>query len=189
MLNITKNGEVVLQVNEGGAVNLDGFHASPVKAGWEFELDGNIYTAVEAPPPPEPEPPTPEQIKASLADHAAQKRYEKEVGGTIWNGWPVHTDRESQSKIIAEGLAIEAGERTDPDAWKFADGVFRMVSNEDFTSLASAVRQHVRDCFALEGQVLALITTGVITTTEQIDLVFEHGIEALYGENEQSEDK
>lgn len=63
MLNITKNGEVVLQVNEGGAVNLDGFHASPVKAGWEFELDGNIYTAVEAPPPPEP---TPEEIRAGM---------------------------------------------------------------------------------------------------------------------------
>lgn len=180
MLNILKNGEVIGQVPVDGAVNVPGYHVSPARPGVVF----GEYELVEA-PEFEPVPPTPEEFM----HYAADKRWQKEVGGTLWNGLPVHTDRESQSKIIAERLAIEAGERDDPDYWKFADGVFRQVSNEDFTSLASAVRQHVRDCFALEGQVLALITTGVITTTEQIDLVFEHGIEALYGENEQSEDK
>jgi len=116
-----------------------------------------------------PQPPT----KQELSGYAAQKRYEKEIGGTIWNGWPVHTDRESQSKIIAERLAIEAGERTDPDGWKFADGQFRMVSNEDFMALASAVRQHVRDCFALEAVVIAQIEAGTITEYSQIDAAFD----------------
>jgi len=160
-----------------GLIGGDHYGSPLISCGDEFEEHAGLGLV--------PVPPTPEE----LMHYAADKRWQKEVGGTLWNGLPVHTDRESQSKIIAERLAIEAGERDDPDYWKFADGVFRQVSNEDFTSLASAVRQHVRDCFALEGQVLALITTGVITTTEQIDLVFEHGIEALYGENEQSEDK
>lgn len=127
------------------------------------------------PPPPEPEPPT----KQELLGYAALKRYEKEVGGTLWNGWPVHTDRESQSKIIAERLAIEAGERNDPDGWKFADGQFRLVSNEDFMALTSAVRQHVRDCFALEAVVLAQIEAGTVTEYSQIDAAFDQ--EATYG--------
>lgn len=129
----------------------------------EWEADGGVIHPY-APPPP---------TKQELSGYAAQKRYEKEIGGTIWNGWPVHTDRESQSKIIAERLAIEAGERTDPDGWKFADGVFRMVSNADFMDLASDVRQHVRDCFALEAAILAQIDAGTITEYGQIDAAFE----------------
>lgn len=134
----------------------------PLKPGEFYEWDGEEWVYV-APPPPS---------KQELAAYTAAKRYEKEVGGTIWNGWPVHTDRESQGKIVAERLAIEAGEREDTDGWKFADGVFRMVSNEDFMALASAVRQHVRDCFALEAAVLAQIEAVTITEYSQIDAAF-----------------
>lgn len=53
------------------------------------------------------------------------------------------------------------------------DGVFRMVSNEDFMALASAVRQHVRDCFTLEAAVLAGIEAGTITEYSQIDAALD----------------
>lgn len=147
----------------------------------EFDLPGFILVQSETAGPgdhydpvsgeftrPEPAPPT----KQDLAEYAAHQRWQKEIGGMIWNGWPVHTDRESQSKIIAERLAIEAGERADPDGWKFADGSFRLVSNEEFISLSNAIRQHVRDCFAMEALVLAQIEAGAITTTAQIDAAF-----------------
>ena len=58
MLNLLKNGEVVQQIPNGGAVNIDGVHASPVEAGWTY----GPYLLVEA----EPEPPTPEQIRAAM---------------------------------------------------------------------------------------------------------------------------
>lgn len=161
MLNLVRDGEVIATVREGGVVRYDGKWRSPAKAGDEF--DG--YSLVEAP--------APAPTKADLATYTARKRYAKEVGGTVWNDWLVHTDRDSQSKIIAERLAIEAGERTDPDGWKFADGVFRMVTNADFMVLASAVRQHVRDCFSLEAAVLAQIEAGTITEYAQIDAAFE----------------
>lgn len=171
MLNLLKNGEVIRQVLPGSALDLEGVYVSPAEAGWAH----GDYELVEAPPlvVPEPEPPTPEQIKASLAAYAADCRWQKEVGGTIWNGWPVHTDRESQGKIMAERLAISEGERDDPDGWKFADGSFRMVSNADFIALSNAVREHVRSCFAIEAGVLAQIEAGAITTTEEIDAAFE----------------
>lgn len=75
-------------------------------------------------------------------------------------------------RINAEGLAIERGERQDGDGWKFADGVFRVLSNVEMEALALAVRDHVRGAFATEAQVLAQIGTGAITTTAEIDAVF-----------------
>lgn len=110
--------------------------------------------------------------EGELGVYAAAVRWEKEVGGTVWNGWTVHTDRESQGKIAAERLAIQAGERSDLDGWKFADGVFRPVTNADFVTMASAVREHVRACYAAEAVVLSGIAEGEIASTEEIDAVF-----------------
>ena len=108
----------------------------------------------------------------SLQEYAAAKRWEREVGGTVWNGWPVLSDRESQSKIIAEAVAIEKGERIDGDPWKFADGEFRQLTNEQMDDLAAAVRLHVRNSYGIEAQVLAAIEAGSIATEAQIDAAF-----------------
>lgn len=81
MLTILKDGEVIMEIPTGGAVNLDGFHASPVEAGWEFEQDGVVYSAAEAPPPPEPEPPTPEEIRAAMPPLTARQLRLGLVGG------------------------------------------------------------------------------------------------------------
>lgn len=40
-------------------------------------------------------------------------------------------------------------------------------------ALASAVRQHVRDCFTLEAAVLAGIEAGTITEYSQIDAALD----------------
>lgn len=108
----------------------------------------------------------------TLQEYAAAKRWEREVGGTVWNGWPVLSDRESQSKIIAEAVAIEKGERADGDPWKFADGEFRPLTNEQMDDLAAAVRLHVRNSYGIEAQVLGAIGAGNITTEGQIDAAF-----------------
>ena len=109
---------------------------------------------------------------ADLTKYAANARWRREVGGAVWNGWPMSTDDRDQGKILAELAAIDRGERVDPDGWKFADGVFRLVSNEDFVGLALAVRAHVRACFMTEAMVLTGISAGTITTAEQIDAAF-----------------
>jgi len=80
---------------------------------------------------------------------------------------------EATPQAIVLCQIMEKVERADPEGWKFADGVFRMVSNADFMDLASAVRQHVRDCFALEAAVLAQIEAGTINEYSQIDAAFD----------------
>lgn len=114
----------------------------------------------------------PPQAPIDLPAYAAAKRWEREISGTVWNGWPVLSDRESQSKIIAEAVAIEKDERVDGDPWKFADGEFRSLTNEQMDDLAAAVRLHVRNSYGIEAQVLAAVEAGNITTEAQIDVAF-----------------
>lgn len=107
-----------------------------------------------------------------LIAYAANARYEVEVGGTIWNGFPVHTDRQSQNKVMSEILAITVGSRPDDSKWKFKDDIFRTVTNAEFADLANTVRDHVAGAFEKEEQVQLKIKNGEITTTAQIDSFF-----------------
>lgn len=109
----------------------------------------------------------------NLIKYLANARYNKEVGGTLWNGYPVATDRESQSKIIGVIVSINAGLRTDPSIWKFKDGVFRSVTNAEFLTLAGTVAAFIQECFNLESSTLEKIENDNITTTEEIDEIFE----------------
>ena len=120
---------------------------------------------------PEAEP-SPEPAPVDLAAYGAHRRWFTETSGCRFNNWPVKTDAESQAKITAERLAVEAGVRLDTDLWKFADGEFRVLTNEEMTGLSNTVREHVRNCFAREGWVQLAIANGDITTTAEIDEAF-----------------
>ncbi|WP_276200279.1 DUF4376 domain-containing protein [Chelatococcus sp. XZ-Ab1] len=127
--------------------------------------DGIPRESFELEDAPQPEPPT-------LAEYAARRRWQVEIGGTTWSGWPIHTDRGSQSKITSEAFAALAGLREEPAPWKFADGQFRPLSNADVIDMAQAARNHVVASFGIEAEILAGIAAGTITTTEQIDAAF-----------------
>ena len=110
--------------------------------------------------------------EAEMIAYAAARRWRAEVGGCVVDGHQVATDRESQSKLLAEFVAIGGGVRADPSPWKFADGEFASLTNAQMAAVCMGVRAHVAGAFATEGQVLAQITAGTITTTAQIDAAF-----------------
>lgn len=114
---------------------------------------------------------SPEEQLASLIAYAAEKRWQKEVSGTTWNGHGVHTDRESQTKLTAAFVAIGANLRTDPSDWKFMDG-FQSLTNVQMGEVVMAAFTHVNTCFATEAATVALINDGTITTKSQIDEAF-----------------
>lgn len=120
-----------------------------------------------SPPDPNRDEPDPEEM--TLTEFSADLRWKLEVAGTMWNGWPVHTDRESQSKILMEVTAISVGFRQDGAKWKFKDGVFRPLTNEEFMALTNAVRQYIVDLFDREDFILQYIKAGEITTREQVE--------------------
>ncbi|WP_186388536.1 DUF4376 domain-containing protein [Stappia sp. TSB10P1A] len=117
-------------------------------------------------------PPAPAPLPAELIALAADLRWRAEVGGMEWRGWPVHTDRQSQTKVLAEHVAVTSGSRLDGEPWKFADGLFRELTNADVQDLALAVREHVRASFAIEAAVAAEIEAGVIVTREAVEVAF-----------------
>jgi hypothetical protein len=78
----------------------------------------------------------------------AAKRYQVETGGTTWSGFPVATDRESQSKIAAAYSLARDG--LWQGGWKFADGVYRPLDGTQVQTVAIAVAAHVQTCFAVE---------------------------------------
>lgn len=117
-------------------------------------------------------PPVPAPLPVELIALAADLRWRTEVGGLEWRGWPVHTDRQSQTNILAEHVAVTSGSRLDGEPWKFADGLFRPLTNADVQDLALAVREHVRASFAAEAAVAAEIEAGVIVTREAVEAAF-----------------
>lgn len=125
-------------------------------AGWEAA--GNTIPAYE---PPE----------ADLIAYAAQKRWEKEVGGIEISGMYVHTDDRSKSLIMGARLAAEADPNFTTD-WKAADGSFITVDAPTIIMISNAVLAHVASCFGIEAQVMAAIEAGAITEIAEIDAAF-----------------
>lgn len=105
----------------------------------------------------------------SLADYASRRRWEVEVGGTTWNGWPVATDDRSKVLVNGELSAIDMGERKDGEAFKFADGLPRPLTNAQMQAVAVAMRAHVKVSFAAMFGVLVGLQAGTVTTRAQVD--------------------
>ena len=100
-----------------------------------------------------------EQQEKAIAQLAAY-RWKKETGGTAWNGYQVHTDRAARAVGMAEIMNINAGLRTDGEPWKFADGVFRTLTNNEFIEMYAIVGAFVRLCFACEALCQTRIAAG-----------------------------
>lgn len=127
--------------------------------------------STDEPTDPPAEPLSEEAHKAVLAAYAAQKRWQVETGGCDWGPHRVQTDRDSQSKMIAEFVAIQAGMRKDPSPWKFADG-FALVSNKDMGAIILAVRAHIVQAFEREAAIVVAIKTGKIADITAVDAAF-----------------
>lgn len=160
-------GSIFYRVSDGGRVEIE--QLGPIPAGLidqpppshstraAVSFDDGVWTVSE-----------PLDALTDLLAYAADLRWRVEQGGTEWNGWPIHTDDRSQGKYLSELQAIALDVRVDGDPWKFADGVFRPVSNTDFPALAIKAREHARTAFGIEGAVQAQIEAGTFTTREQI---------------------
>ena len=163
--------EQPVEIPDGLTIGVDIIHpdiaAQMVLCGPEVRESWSYQDGAFSPPPSAPLP-----TKAELIAYAADRRWQAEQAGTTWNSFPIHTDDRSQGKYLSELQAITLGVRIDGDPWKFADGIFRPVSNEDFPQLAIAAREHVRTVFGVEAVVLAEIEAGTITMHDEIEASF-----------------
>jgi len=128
----------------------------------EWESDGHIIIPYFVPDPDK------EQLRA----HAAQKRWEKEVGGISLNGMKISTD--DRSKIMISGARASAD--ADPSfetVWKVSDNEFITLKAPAIIGISNAVLDHVSELFALEQSVIGFINSDKIKTYERIDEIFK----------------
>lgn len=91
----------------------------------------------------------------------AARRWEAETGGTLIQGLPVPTDRESQGLIT--GATVQA--MIDPSYtlnFKTAAG-FVSLDASTVIGMAMAVRKHVQACFDREAALLDALEAGTFT--------------------------
>ena len=107
---------------------------------------------------------------AELRAYAADKRYRVEIGGCLDPaGRAIATDRDSQTKLLAEMVALGAGMRIDPSGWKLLGNGFVMLANAEMLAAIGSARMHITTAFATEAAVLGQIESGSVTTFAQID--------------------
>lgn len=104
-----------------------------------------------------------DELRALKAEEIARARWLAEIGGTVWSTYPVHTDRESQSKASAAYQLARDGFWSPGTVWKFADGIARPLTAADVQALALAVAGHVQAQFARESDRMAQLAAA---TTE-----------------------
>lgn len=99
----------------------------------------------------------PAAVEMELLNRVAERRYNEEIRGIEWEKHRVDTTRDSQSKITNELLAIDKKLRTDGNAWKMKSGDFVVLTNDQFTAMATAVHMHVSAMFDREAAIQQLI--------------------------------
>ena len=111
---------------------------------------------------------TPSQ--SDLLAAAADKRWSVETGGFFDGaGRHIATDRDSQTKLLAEMVAIGAGLRADPSGWKLMGNGFVMLTNAEMQGVIAAARDHVTNAFAREALMQAEIASGLVTTLGHVE--------------------
>lgn len=111
------------------------------------------------------------ECKRKEKEHLSERRWEKETGGAIWNGWPVHTDRETQGKLSA--LYVMAINDLWPGGrWKFKDNVSRTLTKEQAIEMCLTVAAYVQGCYEQEGAILDAIDAAE-TDDDAVALDFE----------------
>lgn len=122
-----------------------------VKQGGEFEVEQ---------PEPVPEP--------TIAEYAAEKRWQREIGGIVVNGIAVHTD--DRSKLMISGARLAAQNAPEfTTTWVAADGSVHELDAAAIIAISDAVLAHVSSCFAIYAAVLA---ADPPMTASEIDAAF-----------------
>ena len=107
---------------------------------------------------------TDEEIAAKLEarkEELAALRYEKEIAGVTVGGFPILTDRLTQSMLTGAFVACQTTPERTLD-WKGANG-WTELNALQITAIATAVADHVQACFTREKELSALLDTDIDT--------------------------
>lgn len=117
---------------------------------------------------------TVQEKQADMKDELAAKRWKYETNGMLFesatsgNTYEIHTDRDSQSKIVGAQLSAKEGNFTEKK-WKTKEG-YKILTADEIIEMAGVLEQHVQGCYDNESRIMDLID-GCSTIEELRDLV------------------
>lgn len=113
-------------------------------------------------------PTTLESAREKKKAQAASARYLAEVGGVVFAGSAIRTDRESQAQLSSAYTALKNGLLPGVD-WKTSDGEFVTLALAQVEAIAQAVAAHVQSSFTMESSLCAAI--DLADTIEQVEAI------------------
>jgi hypothetical protein len=126
----------------------------------------------------------PYNMFVNLKAYAANKRWEKEVGGITVTAnaqtFPIKTDDRAQAKINGVRIAVDQGHfpsgETTP--WLAADYKMYPLNSDGIIAMSDTLQQHVNTSFVTLQSIGADIDSGTITTRQQVDDAFNAALSA-----------
>ena len=94
------------------------------------------------------------EIKDDFLEQLSSVRYEKEVGGIVYEGISQSTKRDKRLELADKVKFMST--RTEPTMWK-SDGGWNELSYDQIKALSDAVGLHVDNCFKAENEVFKII--------------------------------
>lgn len=109
-----------------------------------------------------------DEAKAAKKAEIAAARWEFEISGIMFNGYPVATDDRSKAFIWA--AAAKAEKDTEYTLrWKMAGGEWTTLSAEQIIAIADAVSEHVERAFCREADISIIIDNAA--TVEGVNAI------------------
>lgn len=119
-------------------------------------FDGRQWTRPVVPP-----------TVAELLNYAADARWRAETSGISVAGMGIATDRESRA-LVESANALAQADAARTFRFKATTG-WVVLTAAEIGTIASAVGEHVQSCFALEADLAAAISSGDVSSYEEID--------------------
>jgi len=111
-------------------------------------------------------------VKQNLRDYAYAKRKEIEAQGFECGGMTISID--DTSKVNLAGARIRADANPSfTTKWKSPDGTFSEITAATIIAVSDAALDRVDLLFRQEGDAVAGIESGTITTATEVDAIFE----------------
>lgn len=97
-----------------------------------------------------------EEIKVNLKDYLAGVRWSIETGGIEWEDMYIHTDRESQFKLLTAFIGAINNIITSPRNWKTKTG-FQLLTPEQLQNLGLVSENFVQEVYDKEEEIITMI--------------------------------
>jgi hypothetical protein len=107
-------------------------------------------------------------VKEAKRTMAAVVRWQKEINGTVYGGYPLATDNISQTKYLGALIASQLNPNI-TIKWKLANGNFVTLNATTISNVTTKVREYIQSCFDREAELIDLINAAA--TPDDVEVI------------------